>query len=221
MTGRLLARVARHDALRAVVGWWREPRVKALRATLAVRRLRFRAMSTHPRVFEEARVIGPTLVVGRGVVRAQGCQLGYWPSPAALDSYIHIEARRPGSSIEIGPETKINNGCVFIAEASAISIGRSVLIGPGVSIFDSDFHALVAEHRKAGTAAAVAPVIIGDQVFIGAGAIVLKGVTIGERAVIGAGAVVSTDVLADSIVAGNPARPIARNPIAPPTGGNC
>ena len=191
MTRDLLARAVRRDGLRAIVGWWREPRRSALRATLAVRRLRFRALSTHGHVFTDARVIGPTLVIGHGVLRVHGCQLGFWPSPGALDSYIHLEARRPGSSIEIGPETKVNNGCVLIAEASAISIGRSVLIGPGVSIFDSDFHALVAEHRKAGTAAAVAPVIIGDQVFIGAGAIVLKGVTIGERAVIGAGAVVS------------------------------
>jgi maltose O-acetyltransferase len=56
----------------------------------------------------------------------------------------------------------------------------------------------------------VLPVIIGDDVWIGHGAVILKGVTIGDRAVIGAGAVVTRGVPADTVVAGNPARVVKR-----------
>ena len=53
-----------------------------------------------------------------------------------------------------------------------------------------------------------APISIGDDVWIGGGAIVLPGVTIGDRAVVGAGSVVTRDIAADAIVAGNPARAV-------------
>ena len=52
--------------------------------------------------------------------------------------------------------------------------------------------------------------VIGDDVWIGAGAIILKGVTIGERSIVGAGAVVTRGVPADSVVAGNPAQIVRR-----------
>ena len=93
-----------------------------------------------------------------------------------------------GSRIEIGTDTRVNNGCVFISEGPGIFVGRSALIGPGVTVFDSDFH--VVDARRRGTAPVpTGAVHIGDHVFIGAGAIVTKGVTIGDNAVVGAGAV--------------------------------
>ena len=98
----------------------------------------------------------------------------------------------------------MNNGCTFIAEGPGISIGRNALIGPGVEFYDSDFHALPQASRRS-AAPAMAPVSIGDDVFIGARAIVLRGASIGDGAVIGAGSVVVGDIPANVVAAGNPA----------------
>lgn len=90
-----------------------------------------------------------------------------------------------------------------------ITIGNNVVLGGGVKIYDTDFHSLDFRYRNTSvdkTYAINKPVVIGDDVFIGAGAIILKGVTVGDRAVIGAGAVVAKDICADEIWAGNPAK---------------
>ena len=92
-----------------------------------------------------------------------------------------------------------------------MQIGNHCLIAGGVRIADFDGHPLGADERRAGAtfaAETVLPVIIGDDVWIGHGAVILKGVNIGDRAVIGARAVVTRDVPADTVVAGNPARVI-------------
>jgi acetyltransferase-like isoleucine patch superfamily enzyme len=88
----------------------------------------------------------------------------------------------------------------------AISIGDSVLIGPHCYICDYD-HGVEAEQPvTAQPEGHVGEVSIGDDVWIGAGVIILKGVTVGRGAVIGAGSVVTHDVIAMSVVAGNPAQ---------------
>jgi maltose O-acetyltransferase len=76
-------------------------------------------------------------------------------------------------------------------------------------VFDLDGHPLDADERRAGQptpASAVRPVEIGDDVWVGTGALILKGVTVGPRSVVAARAVVTADVPADVVVAGNPAR---------------
>ena len=92
--------------------------------------------------------------------------------------------------------------------AARIDIGDRTMIGAEAFIVDNDFHPLDpgqrASHPTAG--AAVKPVWIGKDVFVGARAIILKGVRVGDGAVIGAGAVVAKDVATGDIVAGNPAR---------------
>lgn len=117
-----------------------------------------------------------------------------------------------GSSIEVFPNAKltlgrgyINSGCV-IACANIITIGDEVAIARGVHIYDSDHHQLLDEcgHQTN----LPAPVIIGDHVWIGVGAIILKGVTIGDGAVIAAGAVVTHDVPPGCMAAGSPAQVI-------------
>ena len=81
-------------------------------------------------------------------------------------------------------------------------------------IIDNDFHALEGTEWRNEYVTNARPVEIGEYVFIGARAIILKGVKIGDRAVIGAGAVVSRDVPADHIAVGNPARAISREQAA-------
>jgi acetyltransferase-like isoleucine patch superfamily enzyme len=90
-----------------------------------------------------------------------------------------------------------------------VSIGNRVLVGAGALIIDSDAHPLHPEDRLRGACPANSPVEIEDDVFIGARAIILKGVRIGQGAVVGAGAVVTSDVPAFTIAAGNPARVVA------------
>ena len=99
---------------------------------------------------------------------------------------------------------------VVISSRASVSIGQRVLMGGNVRIYDHDYHSVEAENRRDPLRDAQhvrsRPIRIGDDVFIGTNAIILKGVTIGDRSIIGAGSVVSCDVPADEVWAGNPAR---------------
>ncbi len=86
-----------------------------------------------------------------------------------------------------------------------ISIGNEVLIGSGALIIDNDAHPINPTFRRDNSKTLVSPIIIEDNVFIGARSIILKGVKIGKCAVIGAGAIVTRAVPEYAIVAGNPA----------------
>jgi acetyltransferase-like isoleucine patch superfamily enzyme len=112
--------------------------------------------------------------------------------------------------LEIGEDSGLSS--VTIVAHRRITIGRRVLIGGDTAIYDSDFHALRAADRIAGTEDGVgsAPVVIGDGAFVGTGVTILKGVEIGAGAVIGAASVVTKAVPAGEIWAGNPARGVGR-----------
>ncbi|MEP6872456.1 MAG: acyltransferase [Anaerolineaceae bacterium] len=121
--------------------------------------------------------------------------------------------------IEIGDYCYLANASLVCA--SRITIGSYVMIAGGVTIADSDFHPVSAASRVTDSIALspignrqrrppldTRPVTIGDEVWIGYNATILKGVTIGACATIEPGAVVLRDVPAGATVAGNPARPI-------------
>ena len=107
--------------------------------------------------------------------------------------------------IELGDSVGLSGAT--LCAASEITIGDRTLIGADVLITDTDHHALDGPREKYSMeGVAVRPVRIGSDVFVGARAIILKGVCIGDGAVVGAGAVVTSDVPSRAIVAGNPAR---------------
>ncbi|WP_432747557.1 sugar O-acetyltransferase [Streptomyces sp. JH002] len=110
-----------------------------------------------------------------------------------------------GSNITIGPRTFANFNLTAL-DVAAITIGADCQIGPNVQLL-TPTHPLEPQPRRDKLEAA-RPITIGDNVWLGGGAIVLPGVTIGDNAVIGAGAVVTKDVPANVVAVGNPARPV-------------
>lgn len=107
--------------------------------------------------------------------------------------------------ISVGNHFFANTGCVMLAEAG-ITFGNDVLIGPNC-VFTSVEHPIDAKLRKEGYDFAK-PICVGNNVWFGAGCIVLSGVTIGDNAVIGAGSVVIKDIPADVVAVGNPCKVI-------------
>ena len=123
--------------------------------------------------------------------------------------------------LRVGDHTFIGHGC-SLNVAESLRIGSHCLLAGGVRISDYDGHPVDAERRRAlepTPPEGIRPVVIGDDVWVGTGVLILKGVTIGDRSVVGAGAVVTRDVPPDVIVAGNPARVVRH--LAPPPGPRC
>jgi maltose O-acetyltransferase len=110
-----------------------------------------------------------------------------------------------GYNLRIGARTFANFGLVAL-DVAPIVIGDDVQIGPNVQLLAAT-HPLDAEARRAKWESG-RPISIGDNVWLGGGAIVLAGVTIGENSVIGAGGVVTRDVPPNVVAVGNPARVI-------------
>lgn len=120
-------------------------------------------------------------------------------------------SRKPGADplLTIGSGVFIGHGCSF-SIAERIEVGDYVSIGGGTFIADTNGHSHKRLDRPIWEDPAdpedIAPVIIEDNVHIGHGSVILKGVRIGARSVVGAHAVVRASVPPDSILAGNPAR---------------
>lgn len=145
----------------------------------------------------------PVTFQGRGcLVIEDDVSLGFQQG-GALHAPILLQPREPESQIVLEKGCAVMNGCEIIARTS-IRVGRRTLIGPYTWITDADFHDIAPELRH--TPGKSSPVIIEENVWIGARVIILKGVKIGSNAVVGAGCVVSIDVPEGTIVAGNPMR---------------
>lgn len=119
-----------------------------------------------------------------------------------------------GRHIRIGARTFANFGLVAL-DVAAIVIGDDVQIGTNVQLL-TPTHPMEPEPRRAKWEAAK-PITIGDNAWLGSGAIVLPGVTIGDNTVVGAGSVVTRDLPADVVAVGNPARVVRRLDPGSPT----
>jgi maltose O-acetyltransferase len=113
-----------------------------------------------------------------------------------------------GYNIYAGQNVFFNFNCVLL-DVMPIRIGSHVMFGPSVQLYTAT-HPVDSEERRKGPEFAK-PVTIGDDCWIGGGAIICPGVTIGERCIVGAGAVVIRDVPAGAIVGGNPAKAIGKH----------
>lgn len=120
---------------------------------------------------------------------------GTWIQPPFFCDY--------GSNITLGDNVFFNFNCAVL-DVAPVRIGSRVLFGPAVQIYAAT-HPLRAADRRTGLEAGK-PVEIGDDVWVGGGAVICPGVRIGSRTVIGAGSVVTKDVPDDVFAVGNPCR---------------
>ncbi len=104
-----------------------------------------------------------------------------------------------GARLTIGPECFLN-GCHLSAKRE-VRLGRRAFVGPGSRVYDADQHDLDAERPER-----VAPIVIGDHVWIAGDCTVLRGVTVGEHAVVGTRSLVTADVPPHTLAYGVPAR---------------
>lgn len=112
-----------------------------------------------------------------------------------------------GTNIRVGHKVFFNFNCVVL-DVMPVVIGDNVLFGPSVQVYTAT-HPIEAEIRRKWLEFAK-PVTIGNDVWIGGGAIICPGVTIGDRTVIGAGSVVTKNIPSDVVAAGNPCKVIRR-----------
>lgn len=108
-----------------------------------------------------------------------------------------------GYNIHVGENFYANFGCVIL-DVNEVNIGKNALLAPYVQIYTA-YHPIDVKTRISGLELG-APVKIGDNVWIGGGAIINPGVTIGDNVVIGSGSVVTKDIPPNVVIAGNPCR---------------
>lgn len=123
-----------------------------------------------------------------------------------------------GNNIYFGNNCEVNMNCTFLDD-NIIRIGDNALIAPNVQIYTA-FHPTNAADRLGKTKedgsfefckTQSAPVVIGNNTWIGGGAIIMPGVTIGDNVVIGAGSIVTKDIPSNVIAFGNPCRVVREN----------
>lgn len=149
----------------------------------------------------------PVQLVGFGSITFDSnVSIGVFASPLFFSTYAYIEARNSGAVVHIGKNTWINNNFRAIAEHTTIEIGSDCRIGSNVEILDSDFHGLKIADRNVSRPELALPIIIGNDVFIGNNVTILKGVSIGNGSVVANSSLVLSDIPANSIAGGVPAK---------------
>ncbi|MCC8138946.1 MAG: acyltransferase [Lachnospiraceae bacterium] len=154
-------------------------------------------LNIHGRLF----IFGGNIRIGKHVAVNSGMRY----NPIGGDVSTILRTHQNGS-IAIGDYTGISNSC--IVSYDSVTIGSHVLIGGSCKIYDTDFHSLKAEIRRDSPQEDIKskPVVIEDDVFVGAHTIILKGVTIGKGSIVGAGSVVTRSIPPGEVWGGNPAK---------------
>jgi len=128
---------------------------------------------------------------------------GQWSNLVGLNRPCMISTLTRTARIAIGDDCGFSG--TVIGSATSVTLGVRVMCGANVTITDTNWHAIDWRDRLAGKGAETAPVVIGDDVWLGMNSVVLKGVRIGRGTVVGAGSIVSRSLPAGVVAAGQPA----------------
>lgn len=156
--------------------------------------------------------VGALVQIGNNCTIMSGAGLN--PLSRNIKTCIYVGKK---ATLKLGNDVGISSSTLWVKES--VSIGNSVAIGADCIIMDTDAHNLdwkircSEETNEYGESvdmvtAASAPIVIEDNVLVGARCIILKGVTIGARSIMGSGSIVTKDIPSDCIAAGNPCKVI-------------
>lgn len=123
-----------------------------------------------------------------------------------IQNYAFFQLTMPNPKLYIGDNSVIGRHCMLTAK-NLIRIGSNVLMGAYVQVIDHN-HGMAAGIPIREQRAEIGEVVIGNDVWIGAGAKILANVHIGDGAIIGSNAVVTSDIPANAIAVGVPAKVI-------------
>lgn len=189
--------------------------MKSIQYTLKYRRKFYVYRKNKTKIYSHGKVQGKgMIIVGRPYT---DCNIGGGTFLIRNNAELEVEECLASGAncqicIEEGAKLKVGNAFLNrdtkIYCSKEITMGKHVAISEGVIIRDSDVHDIIKEGIKQEN---TKPIHIQDNVWIGMGAIILKGVTIGEGSVIGAASVVTRNVPPKSLVVGNPAKIIKEN----------
>ncbi len=151
-------------------------------------------------------VVGPgKIIIGDNFCMASGEHI----NPISANMQASFFTDSPDAQIRIGNNVGMSSTRIWVHKG--LTIGDNVKIGGGGLFIDTDCHPIdyvVRRNSNEGTCSV--PIVVEDDVWIGAQCIVLKGVTIGARSIIGAGSVVTKSIPSDCIAAGNPCKVLKR-----------
>lgn len=160
------------------------------------------------------RLPGTSITIGKNCV----FRSAMWSNYAGINHPCILASLAKGARITIGEDCGFSGAVV--AAMQSISIGKRVMVGANSSISDTDWHPVDPVRRAALEQGDSSPIVIGDDVWLGANVVVLKGVTIGKGSTIAANSVVTKSIPPGVVAAGVPARPIAEISMHDPAPGN-
>lgn len=155
-------------------------------------------------------IMGKVSVIGSGKISIGNNFMmtnGEHINPISANQQGSFFTDSPDAKITIGNNVGMSSTRMWIHDK--LTIGDNVKIGGGVLLIDTDCHPIdYSIRRTSNKGTCSAPIVIEDDVWIGAQSIILKGVTIGARSIIGAGSVVTRSIPANCIAGGNPCKVI-------------